>query len=241
VTAAADWTAVTATATLLVALATLGLAFATLRLVRFTKEEAEAVRQEAAATEKQAEITVKALVSSTRPWLTVYLGPSPIGIPELAPVALENGVERLNQVGIKGHVVVRNAGQGLAVIPKDSSWVWGRDSEDRVFGKSAYAFPRSSILPPGEFTPLEFFVSGVPYDRFVGSKVGFDFFVHVLYTDADGGQPVVASFRVSAYPERPPSVFEISYRHLSAVPSLSDAHVFDEAEPFAVVRPGLPG
>jgi hypothetical protein len=195
--ASVDWAS---TATGVVALATLVLAIATWRLVGFTKDEAAAVRREAEATEKQAEITATALASSTRPWLTAHLGPSSHGVPELAPMALEDGVERLNQVGIQGHVVVRNAGQGLAVIPKDSSWVWGRDSEDRVFGKSAYVFPRSSILAPGEFTPLEFFVSGVPYDRFVGTKVGFDFFVHVLYTDADGGQPVVASFHVSAYP-----------------------------------------
>lgn len=233
-----DWLSVTTAG---VAVATLVLAIATWRLVGFTKDEAEAVRRQAEATEKQAEITARALASSTRPWLTVHLGPSPIGVPEIPPVALEEGIERLGQVGIQGHLVVRNAGQGLAVIPKDSSWVWGRDSDDRVFGKSAYVFPRSSILAPGEFTPLEFFVASVPYDRFIGSKVGFDFFVHVLYTDADEGQPVVASFRVSAYPERPPYVFEISYRHLSAVPSLAEAHVFEDAEPFAIVKPGLPG
>lgn len=144
-------------------------------------------------------------------------------------------------MGIQGHVAVRNAGQGLAVIPKDSSFVWGRDSEDRVFNVSRYVFPRSSILAPGEFTPLEFFVHGVPYEVFIGSKVGFDFFVHVLYTDVDGGQPAVASFRVIADPKQPPSVLEISYRHLSAVPSLAEANVLEETEPFAIVRPGLPG
>lgn len=147
----------------------------------------------------------------------------------------------MHQVGIEGHVAVRNAGQGLAVLPKDSSFVWGRDSEDRVFSVSRNLFPRSSILAPGELTPLEFFVSGVPFETFIGSRVGFDFFVHVLYTDADGGQPVVASFHISADPKRTPAVFEISYRHLSAVPSLVEANVFEETEPFAVVRPGLPG
>ena len=236
--AAVDWPSITTAG---VAVATLILAIATWRLVGFTKVEVEAIRREAEATEKQAEITARALASSTRPWLTAHLGPSPVGIPELAPVALQDGVERLNQVGIQGHIAVRNAGQGLAVIPKDSSLVWGRDSEDRVFNVSRHVFPRSSVLAPGDFTPLEFFVHGAPYERFIGSKVGFDFFVHVLYTDADGGQPVVASFRVIADPKQPPSVFEISYRQLSAVPSLTEANVFEETEPFAVVRPGLPG
>ncbi len=88
---------------------------------------------------------------------------------------------------------------------------------------------------------LRFFVVGVPFDTFVGSKVGYDLFAHVLYTDADGGQPTVASFRVTAHPDSPPSVFEIAYRHLDAVPSLAEAAIFEETEPFAIVRSGLPG
>lgn len=239
--AVVDWTEVAAITTGLVAVATLALAMGTFRLVKTAKDEVVVVAREAAATEQQAEITAKALAVSTRPWLTVHLGPSPMGMPELPPVRLTGGVERLHSVGIEGHVAVRNAGQGLAVIPKDSSFVWGRDSETRPFNVSRNLFPRSSVLAPGESTPLEFFVAGVPFEMFIGSKVGYDFFVHVLYTDADRGQPTVASFRVIADPQQSLSVFEISYRHLDAVPSLSDAAILEETEPFALVRPGLPG
>jgi hypothetical protein len=230
--AGVDWIAVTTAA---VAVATLVLAIATWRLVGFTKKEAEAVRLGSEATERQAEITARALSASTRPWLTANPGK------ELVPVELHPGIERNNRVGTDGYVMVRNAGQGLAVIPRDSSLVWGRDTEDRVFNVSRHLFPDSSILAPGEFTALRFFVPEIPYQMFVGSKVGYDFFLHVLYTDADGSQPTVASFRVSAYPDRSPSVFEISYRHLDAVPSLAEASIFEETEPFAIVRPGLPG
>lgn len=232
--AAIDWTEWAAITTGLVALATLGLAIATFRLVGVAKDEISVVAREAAATEKQAEITAKALVVQTRPWLTVFVST------EVAGVYLNPAAERNHQTGIEGYVAVKNAGQGLAVIPKDRSYVWGRDSDNRGFGKSAYVFPDSSILAPGETTALRFFVSGVPFETFVGSKVGWDYFVHALYTDADGGQPVVASFRVSAYPQHPASVFEIAYRHLNTVPPLPDAGILDSTEPFAIIRPGLP-
>ena len=77
-------------------------------------------------------------------------------------------------------------------------------------------------------------------EDFVGSQYGYDFYVHVLYTDADGGKPTVASFRLSAYPSRNPSVFEITHRRLHAVPSLAEADSLQKSAPFAIVRLGIP-
>ncbi|MGH9198142.1 MAG: hypothetical protein ACRD1T_20715, partial [Acidimicrobiia bacterium] len=238
VLATVDWLSF---ATGIAAVATLVLAIATWKLVSFTKEEAEAVRRQAEASERQAEMSAEAIASATRPWLTSVSGPVGAESTNASPVSLSDGVERLHQIGIEGHVAVRNAGQGLAVIPRDSSFVWGREGESREFTVSRNAFPRSSILAPGESTRLEFFVADVPFDNFVGSTVGYDFFMHVLYTDAGGGQPVVASLRVIADPKRPPSVFEISYRHLATVPSTSDSEVLERTQPFAAIRAGLPG
>ncbi len=242
-----DWTEIAAITTGLVALATFALAIGTFRLVRTAKNEVTIVGRQAEATEQQAKVSASALAASIRPWLNVHQGPFTYpGSRDVYPqVDLRDDVVRdlagVEHRGIEGHLVIRNSGNGLAVIPKDSAVVWGRDSEDRTFNVSCIAFPQSPILAPGEVTVLEFFVEGTPYDMFIGSKVGYDFYVHVLSTDADGGQPVVASFRVIADPAQAMSVFEITYRNLESVPSYAEPMVFEETQPFAVVRPGLPG
>jgi hypothetical protein len=226
-----DWTAVAAGATALAAVSTVYLAWATRKLAKQAAAEIVAVTRGADATEAEAKVSARALQAAIRPWLSAVAVQT-----QTRPVDLyaENGAQPL-----RGYVTIENVGNGLAVIPKDGARVWGRGvASERAFAEMRYVFPQSSLLPTGAQTIADFSASGVSLDTFVGREFGSDFFVHVLYTDADGEQPVVASFRLVAFDEYGAEVFEIAYRRRNRLPELNEQDAFDLETPFAVVRVG---
>jgi hypothetical protein len=249
-TAWVNATDVAAIASVLVAAATGFLALKTSSMATRTKDLAEETRRMAAATEaeagavvEQSQLTRAALQASIQPWLTRV--PPPIREPEepvwsgdarnfLARALTSPGeephrieVDDLDDGTFSVALWLRNVGTGVALIgSQDNCVIEGEDVNGQP--TTRFGHVRSSALPPGEATRIEFRIEYISRDVFLGRTGGRwgEIRIRVLYTDVNTEQPVVAQVRILPIDaEASEWVFhEIHYRRA------------EEGEPFAAVR-----
>jgi hypothetical protein len=209
VTAATHWTAISAVLVGIGALATAVMAYATFRVASKTEEMASAATKEAKAVEDQ-------LRASVQPWLTwepeyavnVDFGanPDPIGDYPTSSGTYPSVDLRERPDELAGYIILRNVGNGLALIDTRNSWVIGEHddyTEDRQY---VTLQTKSPVVAVGTDTILTFHI---PKTSSVWSQLDLGTFtrrrnstghfrIEVVYKDAVQGNSNTAKIKISS-------------------------------------------
>jgi len=208
---------------------TKGLAQKTSAVAAAARQEADAVVQQGQSVQAQAEATVhlveltrKSLQAAVLPWLT--LGDKYAGVVPVAGRSVSGGVAPLvvsdaREDVLEAAIVVRNVGNGLALIDSQSSFLVGWN-HPRSARREMMNFNSGSVgnpvVPPGEQVTMHF---GVPLPRWQITTEGItnqdqgdgEFALDVVYADALGEQRTRVRFRIARTPPSQWDVFSIEY------------------------------
>lgn len=202
-------------ATVVLAGATFWLGMSTRRMAKETRAQALAVVDEVVAANRQVEVTRDAYQSAIMPWLVVTPNKPPDHL-------LRREVKMIvwpRETG--GSFKVRNIGNGLAVVPEGGvNVVQEKETDDRL------SFPGAATPPcigVSEDAYISFKIpassaqaSAVTIDSFSGRTANTwgKFAVEVRFTDATGGQPIRATFRVFGEEDGRYRVHAVGYQGL---------------------------
>lgn len=178
-----------AVATFMLAVPTAYVAWKTKALVDEAREESKAFLKQIEASWEQARTSRSILEASIQPWLTL-----PPGVVS---------VEWHDIVGdaIKVFFDLHNVGAGLAIIQavgpfRERFTVEGKGSAGETVTR--FGFAESPAIAPGESTKVSFLVQQVDRAQFFSQDQSDGFFyINVPYTDASGGQLVLARIAVT--------------------------------------------
>jgi hypothetical protein len=238
----ADWTAVGACTTAIVALATLFLAWktrsmatATEKMVGKTKDVADATLKEAKAVEQQVTVSSLALTASVQPWLAWLPGfkiePTAVRTPtpnvRLPDDWYEGFVLEEIDDGVSGRLLVRNVGNGLALLDISASRVFRQGGPHPLEGQCLQT--DSPVIAPGDHTTVLLRVHGLyaanhvkmSLDELTGGPAPMHRLdIELTYTDLVGGSPTVARFKMAPRTSQPQRwwVFETSYQREGLTP-----------------------
>jgi hypothetical protein len=193
VTAATNWTAISAVLVGIGAVATAVMAFATFRVASKTEEMATAATKEAKAVEDQ-------LRASVQPWLTWLpsVDSNPVDVPGVRLLQGGNG--------IRGFLSVYNVGNGLAIVNTGASWVIGEHDDYSVDKQYVTLQTQSPIVAQGGVTTLTFLIptassawTELDIDTFARRRnSNGHFLIDVVYTDAVHQNSTRARFKIAA-------------------------------------------
>lgn len=170
-----------------VAVATLFLAVATALMALATRTVAKNTEKEAKAVTSEVEIANAALRASVRPWLTAVKRREGRRVSSIG----------VGSIGESGRAIVkiklRNIGNGLALLQEGCLRAYDRKGDLDYYPHTA--FFTVPALAPGEETDVLFKIDLRPLGIDVAALTGRqrhsgEVFVSVLYTDADGEQPI---------------------------------------------------
>lgn len=197
-----------------VAVATLGLAIATWRMARktgdvatHTEAEAKAVAEQVLVANKQVQASSAQLRAAIRPWMA---GAAPSQFPR---VEQEHG-EGNFLIGL----TLKNVGNGLGLM--QDGYIRAQDRAHELVQYPNFAFFNVPVVPVGGDVTIRFVVSphsmntaASTLDQLVRRPETYgEFWVHVLYTDADGQQRTWADVHVAGRREGDWVLDTIGYR-----------------------------
>ncbi len=220
--AVVNWVAVGSFMTGIAAIATAAMAIATFRAARDTKDMATATLREAVAVEKQlsqaaaqVRIADEALRANVQPWLTwkaswnsADLDERSYGYSTTAYLSGEHSGVGIKDTGngLEGYLLVRNVGNGLALINTADSWVLGETDQNEIDQRYVTLSTQMPVMPTDQVIQLGFKISPVSaawtaltLDSFARRPASHGHFsIDVTYTDAVRSSPTLARFKIAS-------------------------------------------